>query len=537
MFFHHIGKMKMETGFFKVVKQVDLKLLEAQIAKVDVDIKNFEISCECGTSLFSTQVKKMSHDLNSIFSLMGSYHRNRRGINFIGSGLKWMFGTMDNDDSEYIQDVLQDVGDRQDRLHSTVDETVHVMKNLSKQWELLRENQQIQVDNFNNLKNAFDSRYDAELKFEWGIENDNVKLHLDSLILSVQVQIDKLRTAILFLKTGVVDPYLIDPEELSNILTIERLGYAAGFGDVGILIENSRPIVVFDSINKVIHIVLRIPIAKDDEFNLYENIVVPKIVNSSIFVIDSVPKYVAFANNNSIYVDSNLFKCIWVSGICITDRTAVYSVLDNRNCMTEIFTKSIDSLCQYRELKVKFQAHDVVNVGFILFSAVNISVDLTCGNYSDSQVLNNSYLIIPPLNCNVTSSFFSFEGESNELEVDLVNVIPSITCCSNYYKNVSISNVTDPLVLRSLHDIQGIDIKSIDGDLKLWSKFRKVDFRGGADKYKWHFTTLLIIIIIIVVSAMKFGVLGGRGTNNNVTVRFQAVMPGPAEDHSRYPIL
>lgn len=148
LFFHHIGKMKFETGSFKVVKQVDLKLLESQINRVKIDTINFENLCldskcinayENTTSPLQVQVQKLQQDLNSIYALMGSYRRNKRALNFVGTGLKWMFGTMDNDDSDYIQEVLQNLGNRLDTLHSVVDDTVHLMKNLSKQWELLVE--------------------------------------------------------------------------------------------------------------------------------------------------------------------------------------------------------------------------------------------------------------------------------------------------------------------------------------------------------------------------------------------------------------
>lgn len=94
--------------------------------------------------------------------------------------------------------------------------------------------------------------------------------------------------------------------------------------------------------------------------------------------------------------------------------------------------------------------------------------------------------------------------------------------------------VVKPIVLKSLHDVQEIDIKSIGDDLKFWSKFQKVDFRGHASKYKWHFS-IVLIFISITVCVWKFGGLCKRGTNSNVTITFQAA-EATNETHTRYPV-
>lgn len=68
--------------------------------------------------IFMNEINKLKHDL-------------KRGINIIGTGLKFLFGTMDNDDEEYITNVLQDIGDRQDVLHDSVVDSVHLMTNMT----------------------------------------------------------------------------------------------------------------------------------------------------------------------------------------------------------------------------------------------------------------------------------------------------------------------------------------------------------------------------------------------------------------------
>lgn len=59
------------------------------------------------------EMVNLDNELSLIYGFLGS-QRNRRGVNFIGRGMKVLFGTMDNDDSEYIVDILQSIGSRQD---------------------------------------------------------------------------------------------------------------------------------------------------------------------------------------------------------------------------------------------------------------------------------------------------------------------------------------------------------------------------------------------------------------------------------------
>lgn len=77
----YLGELRVEEGNFKVVKSLVL-----------------------------------NHDLGSVYALLGR-SRVRRAANYVGSGMKYVLGTMDNDNEEYFQGVLQNLGDREDKLH------------------------------------------------------------------------------------------------------------------------------------------------------------------------------------------------------------------------------------------------------------------------------------------------------------------------------------------------------------------------------------------------------------------------------------
>lgn len=527
LFFQHLGSLKMEGGRFKVIKTIDLREFEGQIKLIEHEIIDFTHTCfenNCTLNrehglVFQTEAKKLNHDLKTVYALLGKY-RHQRSVNFIGSGLKYLFGTMDNDDEEYITEVLQNLGKRQDKLHDTMNGTVTLMNAMSKQWENLRENQEIQFKNFLSVKSLVQTHYNSLTKLEWEVDYRSFGSHIDNLIFSVQAQIEKLKTAILFLKSGVVDPYLVDGDELIKTLTYQRLNYQVTPKDVDLILGNRKPVAVFDGESHMIHVIFMIPIAKETSFNLYENLIIPKIVNSSTIILDNIPKYFAVSNDNLHYFTLESLDCFIVYELYICKNTIVYNFGFERECITDLFFQNVDSHCQYKKLKQKFDIHNILNSDMIMFSTAGISVQLTCANFTDIKNLTGSYLIQPPYNCSVNSTIFEFDNNEIQRESLLVNKIPIIACCSTFYQG-SHSNKGDisSIVLKSLHDIRKVDTESLGKELAGWKSFRGIDFKGHIKV--WHLTTTMIIIGLIVTVFIwtKFKNLFCND-NNNIVVSF-----------------
>lgn len=227
------------------------------------ECKNQNHTCNSNIQL---NILKLQHDLDSVFSIMGSYRKSKRGLNFVGSGLKWLFGTMDHDDKVKIQGVIKTLGHRQDQLHSLIGNSVHLMKNYSAQWELTQKNQLIQESNLLSLQRELEKRKNSEIK---NSDREKLKTHFDNLCLAIEIQIEKLKTAILFLKTGILDPYLMDPQELIGTFSRSQIGYVIDFPDLDALFNQVKPFALFDFEKKIIiHVGIHIPVANGDEYNL-----------------------------------------------------------------------------------------------------------------------------------------------------------------------------------------------------------------------------------------------------------------------------
>lgn len=118
IFYRNIGNIHLETGQYRVIKTVELKTLKQQINSIKKEMNDFDSMCngDCPSSgpndiNIGNEMLKLDNELDVIYGILGG-QRNRRGVNFIGSGMKYLFGTMDNNDSEYITEVLQSVNEK-----------------------------------------------------------------------------------------------------------------------------------------------------------------------------------------------------------------------------------------------------------------------------------------------------------------------------------------------------------------------------------------------------------------------------------------
>lgn len=505
----------METGSLKIVKTVDLNILDSQINETKTNILKFATNHYKEAMELLTDLGQFKDELKGVYSLMGSYsHRDKRSINFIGSGLKFLFGTMDHEDEKAIHDVVNSLGRRQDTLHSSMVDTVHLMGNMSKQWELMRENQKSQADNFNTLRKSLEAEAKSHDKFGQRIETNEMKLHFESLYLAIQAQIDRLKTSILFLKSGVVDPYLVDHEELFQAMSYEKLGYKITLDDIDTIIRHSKPSAVFEREKKVIHILFKIPIVDETKYRLYENLVLPKVINGTVVVLRDISKFIAISTDNSLYFKTETLDCLKLNNLFISKNRLLYKTFSRRSCETSVFVEQSDAECRYKEFELKFETHNAVGSGFVIFSSEGLSVDLKCPNYTETTVLINSNLIIPPTNCNVSSSLFEVTANTRSGTKNLINKFPKIICCSKFFKADQRNKVEETIKLKSLHDLKTFDNTETIKQLNIWEKFKTFDYKENAERYTYG----IILICLAIVIAFSWFFFKGKRTTSGVNV-------------------
>ena len=145
-------------------------------------------------------------------------NRSKRGlINVIGKAHKWLFGTMDNDDRELIDQNLEIIKKNDHNLIETVNKQISINRDLS--------------DNILKLKKTLDDDRRKFADLSKGLNNvekqlinklEEIEVRLRTKL--IEDQIDIILDQISMMKLGLVHPGLLTYEKLqSENLDIDRL--------------------------------------------------------------------------------------------------------------------------------------------------------------------------------------------------------------------------------------------------------------------------------------------------------------------------
>lgn len=449
--------------------------------------------------VFESGLLKLRQNLVALYSLTGR-RREKKALNFIGSSLKYMFGTMDHDDEEYLKFILQNITNAEEDVHFVLNQNVKVLKDINKQSQTLRDNQQTLFNNLLALKISMEQQVKFSMQIEWEISFHNLEAHVNYLILSIQAQIDKVHNAILFLKAGVLDPFVMDTDELMRSLSFKSLGYKVTLKDVDTVIDNSELIVASDKESHLIYVILQVPKVASTLFNLYQVLPIPKLFRNEIIILDNISKFLAVSADDSRFIINNTLDCFSTinSYICKPD----IEFNSNRNsCIPNIFFHKHDLECQYRKVKDNFNVYNTISKGIIIFSAVGLQVQIICSNYNETRNITGPYFINIHSNCSVNSSIFSFDNSDFETEAYLQDIIPQINCCSEFfYSSTDRKNINATISLNSLKDIKNIDSESITNN---WKHFTQIKFPRQIKGWHISMTVGIILLILIIVIVIK----------------------------------
>lgn len=198
--------------------------------------------------------------------------------------------------------------------------------------------------------------------------------------------------------------------------------------------------------------------------------------------------------------------CFSIQYLYICHNDVTYQVTFQKTCLTNLFFQSSDIDCQYKTIKQNFHIHNFIDMGLIMFSSEGLNVRLKCGNKTDKKTLIGSYLLRPPNDCTLVFDVFEYNNAMRLEESHLVDVIPTISCCSQYFNSSSFSKqINNTIILRSLYDIKIYDDVNLTDELVEWTKFKAVSFKDS--EKPWYFeisVTIVLLLIIILFVWLRF---------------------------------
>lgn len=162
LYFSDQGKIQVEYGSRRVLKKIHLSTiqdeidslhfnLEIAIGKIklingkspEFDEMYLSVLQECGA---------LENDMNRLYNLAGMKSRPKRGLfDGVGTGFKYLFGTMSHDDEQEIMKHLQLLNDNNKNMEYRSTETLAIIQELNEAHKILKNNQDKEKEMINQL--------------------------------------------------------------------------------------------------------------------------------------------------------------------------------------------------------------------------------------------------------------------------------------------------------------------------------------------------------------------------------------------------
>ena len=202
----------MQVGRAPLIKRVDISHLFDVSNRINEKVS--ELNGILSKALIpaidlSQEIKSLDTDENKLIALLGT--RNKRGlINIVGDGLKVLFGTMSNDDALFFQEQIAKTQDSQAFIEGQFRTSARIMDELNSANKALRRNQEKEEQRLRELLGDLD-KIRNEVTHEHMLNTArNIASSISRLIISTRMEVAATHNALLFIKAGVVDNFLLD---------------------------------------------------------------------------------------------------------------------------------------------------------------------------------------------------------------------------------------------------------------------------------------------------------------------------------------
>lgn len=301
------------------------------------------------------------HDFEAISHLLPLRPTRSAWFGGIGSIMKHVFGTMDEDDSINLENSIQSLYSNNQKLISLTKQNILISKstitNLNKTLSTISENEgrlnNVTTELIMTLKSV--SATTDEL-LAWNKIN-NVLNVLQSSLLTISYKIEDVVNSVLFSNSNTLHPSVITPRELyedlyNNIKYIpsyKQYPVSVEINNINSLLQISEVSTYF-SRNKIIYFVISIPLVYYMDYELYQALPIPVSHNASspnsfTMIIPTKP-FVALSKDRTTYCTlENLNHCKTLkSGILVCEISDILSVTTNPICEIELMTKVVTNL-------------------------------------------------------------------------------------------------------------------------------------------------------------------------------------------------
>lgn len=390
-----LDKVNIIKSYDTILHLINPREITSIIDNLETNIRESDLQKENITLQY--QIESIRNKVKTLIP-----HRQRRGLfNFIGTTFKWLYGSMDDNDRQDIEDHLKTVDTNSHNVIENLNSQVKINRNFNETFTKLKEtilsdrtkilNQVNEIKNYNNVLYRQTIYTDFVLKLK--ILQDNIE-HIQDNIASARLGIIHSN----ILTNEEIVEYNVDFEKLQNI-------------KLGTLIDDKDNIVF----------IIKIP---KEMINVQKTLLIPLGDNQNKELIFEPQEIIKYQNKTYNYVKNINLKNLSICNNCIT----------NKNC-----NRKFNNISEIIELEE----------GIVLVkNQFNVNFSSTCDERK--IVLNGNYLISFN-NCSIKINNNVIQNKRKEFKQSFA--IP------NYLENIKERNknlVFDEIVLEQIGNIKEI---------------------------------------------------------------------------------
>ncbi|KOB64113.1 fusion protein, partial [Operophtera brumata] len=387
IYFDYLGSLKINKGHLKILIPLDISHFGTHIQNIKAALEStrymcnqtqiVEIDAECHNMLQPLIVRHqdITREFESISHLMDNRIK-RAWIGGIGTILKQIFGTLDENDALKYNDAIESIQNNEKQLASLMKDNILVTTSIITSYNKTLNKIKINEVNLNEAIDKLSHKLQNISELTNGLHVlSNINEILDivktsCIVITPQQLYRELADNYRHLPNYLELPIILDINTIHHILSVSKL--------------------ICYYVDYKIIFVLQVPLVGIREYMLFHNIALPtpynvKEPNKFSLIIPS-SKYIAMTKDKSHYCNlDDLSNCKTVKpGNFICDITSVYVADSKPTCESELLTKVISEIPKQCETKFIFGELDIwkplINNKWIFIQSKPNKISIDCAN-------------------------------------------------------------------------------------------------------------------------------------------------------------
>lgn len=501
------------------------------------------IKCHNMLEPLSVRYRDIVAQFGSISHLLDNRSK-RAWIGGIGTILKTVFGTLDENDALKYNDAIESMRNNQNKMAALVKKNILITESVISSyndtvWKIQHNeatlNQAIDElsQNIRNLS-VISNRLEHEANINFILNS------IETSVLALSFQLEDIVSAIIISSQNMLHPGVITPLQLYRELADNyrhlpghlELPIELDLSSVHAILSISNVICYY--VNNKIVFVLQIPLVQTKEYLLFHSIALPMPHNTnnldSFSLIVPGTSHIAMTKDKTSYCNVKDFeKCVNLnSETYMCDVSEVFTTDSKPSCESELISKVITKVPTQCETRFIFGKLDIwkplTNNRWIFILSERSKISLECVNSKlyEANILGVGIITLPSDCTAYCRSTVLIPQTYNLYNITCPIAIPDFnlindTCC-NSDKLSNVKSSVFPIQLEHLN----LDSLNLDNNI-LHNLYKDIDETTDSPhmvRYGTHYSVLIYLIIFVIILYLCFKLYcmyrPGRNLDNKI---------------------